>query len=70
MDLKKIFSGRVIGLIVFIFVVLFLGAAFNVKLEGMEEKKKESMEPKMKEGNAPNCKEGEHYDEKQKKCVK
>lgn len=55
MDLRKIFSGRVIGLIVFIFVVLFLGAAFNVKLEGMKEgaepnnkKKVESMEDKKK----------------------
>lgn len=37
MDLKRIFSGRVVGLIVFILAVLLLGAMFNVKLEGMEE---------------------------------
>jgi len=36
MDLKKIFSARVIGLIVLILVVLFIGAAFNANLEGME----------------------------------
>jgi hypothetical protein len=34
MDLSKIFSGRVIGMIVFIFVVLFIGTAFNANLEG------------------------------------
>jgi hypothetical protein len=37
MDLKKIFSARVIGLIVLILVVLFIGAAFNANLEGMTE---------------------------------
>jgi hypothetical protein len=36
MDLSKIFSGRVIGLILFIFVVLFVGSAFNANLEGLE----------------------------------
>jgi len=34
MELSKIFSGRVIGLILFIFVVLFVGSAFNANLEG------------------------------------
>lgn len=34
MDLSKIFSGRVIGLILFILVVLFVGSAFNANLEG------------------------------------
>jgi hypothetical protein len=38
MDLKRIFSGRVVGLLVFILAVLFLGAAFNVNLEGMDIK--------------------------------
>ena len=37
MDLKRIFSVRVIGLIVLILVVLFIGAAFNANLEGMQE---------------------------------
>lgn len=36
MDLKRIFSGRVVGLMVFILAVLFLGAMFNVNLEGMD----------------------------------
>lgn len=44
MDLKRIFSARVIGLIVLILVVLFLGAAFNANLEGLEN-------PPVKDGN-------------------
>jgi len=53
MDLKRIFSARVIGLIVLILVVLFLGAVGNMNLEGMEDKKKDGMKDKegMKEGN-------------------
>ena len=38
MDLKRIFSGRVIGLIAFIVVVLFLGAVGNMSLEGLADK--------------------------------
>lgn len=34
MDFSKIFSGRAIGLILFILVVLFVGSAFNANLEG------------------------------------
>ena len=34
MELSKIFSGRVIGLFLFILVVLFVGSAFNANLEG------------------------------------
>ena len=34
MDLSRKFSGRVIGLILFILVVLFVGSAFNANLEG------------------------------------
>ena len=49
MDLKRIFSGRVVGLIVFILAVLLLGAMFNVKLEGMEEGAAVNMEEKKKD---------------------
>ena len=50
MDLKRIFSGRVIGLIAFIVVVLFLGAVGNMSLEGLADK--ESTDKKPSDKNA------------------
>lgn len=69
MDLKRVFSGRVLGLVGFILVVLFIGTAFNVKLEGMDDKpKKQGFVAK--EGAEPKCKPDEIYDAAQQKCVK
>lgn len=53
MDLKRIFSGRVIGLVVLILVVLFLGTAFNANLEGMQE----GTEPVLPASGKPNKEE-------------